>query len=114
MKAAYIATTAATAGVNRPGLLLELFRDFLHFAPDAQQVAAPDLADLLLGVAAAHELERHVERFGRAVPAVHAAAAVEVRRDADVIDADHLDGVIDVIDAVFHRRASGRRVLATD
>ena len=30
-----------------------------------QQVAAPDLADLLLGVAAAHELERHVERLAR-------------------------------------------------
>ena len=37
--------------------------DVLHFSPHPQQIAAPDLADLFLGVAAAHELERHVECF---------------------------------------------------
>ena len=75
----------------------------------AQQVAAPDLADLLLGVAAAHQLQRDVERLARVVPAVDAAAAVEVRRDADVIDADLLDDVVDVIDEVLDRGARRRR-----
>ena len=72
------------------------------------------LRDLRLGVAAADELERDVERLVGAVPAVDAAAAVEVRRDADVIDADHLHGVVDVIDEVLDRRARGRRELRVD
>ena len=83
---------------------LDVARDALDLAPHAQQVAAPDLADLLLGVAATHELERDVERLRRAVPAVDAAAAVEVGRDADVIDADLLDEVVDVIDEVLDGR----------
>src|SRR6267378_5669443 len=90
--------------MQSPASGLNLFGDLLHVAPDAQQIAAPDLGDLLLGVAAAHQFERDVERVGRAVPAVDAAAAVEVRRDADVIDPDELHGVVDVIDVVLHGR----------
>ena len=59
-----------------PGL--NLFGDLLRVGPDAEKVAAPDLPDLLFRVAAPHQLQRHVERFRRAVPAVDAAAAVEV------------------------------------
>ena len=80
------------------------------FAPDAEQIAAPDLADIPLAVAARFELGRHVRRFGRIGPARDAAAAVEVGADADVVDADQLDRVIDVIDEVCdgRRRPTGR------
>src|SRR4051812_11864037 len=79
----------------------------LHFVHDPQQVAAPQLGNLRLGVAAADQFERDVERLVGAVPAVDAAAAVEVGRNADVIDADQLDRVVDVIDEVLDRRAAG-------
>ena len=79
-----------------------------------QQVAAPQFGDLRFGVAAPHEFQRDVERLVGAVPAVHAAAAVEVRRDADVVDADQLHGVVDVIDEVLDRRARRRRELRVD
>ena len=69
-------------------LSLNLFRDPFDVTPYAQQVAAPNLCDLLFRVAAPHELERHVERFCRAIPALDPAAAIEVLCDANVIDAD--------------------------
>ena len=72
----------------------------LGLAPDAQQIAAPDLGDVLAAVAARCELGRDVGRLGRVGPARDAAAAVEVGADADVVDADQLDGVVDVIDEV--------------
>src|SRR6185503_786170 len=77
-------------------------------------IPAPDFADLLLGVAPANELQRHVERFRGAVPPLDAAAAVEVGRDADVVDANQLHRVIDVIDEVLDRRAAGGGPLAID
>ena len=69
-------------------LLLKFSRDALDFVHHAQQVAAPDFRDLLFGVAAAHEFQRHVEGSLGVVPSDHSAAAVEVGRDADVVDAD--------------------------
>src|SRR5262245_29763352 len=93
---------------------LNVLGDLLHLPPHPQQVARPDLADLLLGVAAADQLQRHVERFGGAVPAVDAAAAVEVRRDADVIDANQLHGLVDLVDEILDGRAPGGRPLAID
>src|SRR6188472_1596607 len=89
-------------------------RDFLDLAPDAKQIAAPDLRDLLFGVAPSHQFERHVEGFVGAVPAVDAAAAVEVRGDADVIDADQLDDIVDVVDEVLDGRARRLRVPLVD
>src|SRR5262245_46053361 len=93
---------------------LRLLRDPLDFGPDAQQVAAPDLADLLLRIAAAYQLDRHVHRLRGAVESVHAAAAVEVRRDADVVDADELHRIVDVIDVVLDGRTAGRGPLPID
>ena len=65
----------------------------------------PDLASpwLLIG-AAADELERDVECLGSVVPADDAPATVEVGRDADVIDSDTLDGVVDMVDEVADGR----------
>jgi hypothetical protein len=59
-------------------LLLQVSGDLLDFAPHAKEVTAPELADLLFGVAAPHQLQRDVERLGRAVPAIDTASAVEV------------------------------------
>src|SRR4051812_50025041 len=81
----------------------------LHFVHDPQQVAAPQLGNLRLGVAAADEFERDVERFVGAAPSLHAAAAVEVGRDAHVIDADQLHRVVDMVDEVLDRGAAGGR-----
>ena len=81
--------------------LLKLARHSLDLVHHPQQVAAPQFCDLLLRIAAAHKLQRHIERFGGIVPSRHAAAAFEVRRDADVIDADQLDRVVDVIDEIL-------------
>lgn len=57
---------------------------------------------MFFSVAAADELQRHVESFAGVVPTFDSAAAVEVGRDADVIDADQIYGVIDVIDKVLN------------
>src|SRR5690606_34111644 len=88
--------------------------DGLHLAEYAQQVAAPQLLDLLLGVAAADELERDVEGLGRVAPAVDAAAAIEVGADADVVDADELDRVVDVVDEVLDGGLRWRGEVAVD
>jgi hypothetical protein len=66
-----------------------------------QQVATPQFCDLFLAIAAARKFQGHVKGFAGVVPAGHAAAAFEVRRDAGVIDADQLDRVVDVIDEIL-------------
>src|SRR5262245_43319073 len=76
------------------GRCFERPRDALALVHDSEQVAAPELADLFLGVAPPDQFERHVEGLVGAVPAVDAAAAVEVRRDADVLETDLLDRVV--------------------
>src|SRR5690242_19838455 len=70
----------------------------LHLAPHAQQVAAPDLGDV--GVAEAGAVQRggHVARLAGVLPAGDAAAAVEVRGDADVVDAGDVGDVADLLD----------------
>src|SRR5579864_1885974 len=83
-------------------LLLEIASNALDLVHHAQQVSAPELCDLLLGISAADELQRHVERLARVAPADDAAAAIEIRRDADVVDADLLHRVVDMIDEVLH------------
>jgi hypothetical protein len=45
----------------------------------------------------ADELQRHVERFGRVVPAGDSAAAVEVGADSNMIDSRDLHRVVDVV-----------------
>ena len=81
--------------------------DVLYSAPDAEQIAAPDLLDVGFAVAALDEFAGDVAAFGGVVPASNAAAAVEVGADADVVDAGDLDDVLDVIYVVAD---VGRRV----
>src|SRR5689334_11705633 len=89
--------------------LLQFLSDLLDFSPDSEQIAAPEFSDLLFGVAAADQFEGDVEGFGGAVPAVDSAAAIKVRRNSNVIDADELHGVIDVIHEVLDVGTGGGR-----
>ena len=95
-------------------LFLQFRRDPLDFVHDPQQVAAPEFFYLLFSIAAADELQSHVEGFAGVVPADDAAAAVEVGGDADVVDADELHGIIDMVDEVFDRGGRITRVLLVD
>jgi len=62
----------------RPGsaLALDLGGDRLHLVEHAQQVAAPQQRDLLLGVAASHQFQGHVECLGGIVSVSDAAAFI--------------------------------------
>src|SRR5438093_7962075 len=79
------------------GPRLELLRDLLCIAPDAHRVPAPDLADLVLGVPTAHQLDRHIGGFARVVVSLYSTAAIHVRADGHVVDPDELDRVVDVV-----------------
>ena len=89
-------------------------RDLFDLAPHPEQITAPDFRDLFFRVAPADELERHVEALGRAVPPVHASAAVEIGRDSDVVDANQLYGVVDVVHVILNGGATGGRPLPID
>ena len=65
-------------------------------------------------IAAADKLQSHVEGFAGVVPADDAAAAVEIGGDADVVDANELHGIIDMVDEVFDRGGRITRVLLVD
>src|SRR5690606_13531688 len=79
--------------------------------PDPQQVAAPDLRDVFVAVAALAQLGGDVAGFGGVHPAGDAATAIEVGGDADVVDAGDLRDVLDVVDVFLHR---GQRVFLLD
>ena len=104
------------AGAGGTGLTarLDILSDSFNLRPDPQQIPAPDLADLFLRVAPPHQFQRDVEGLGGVVPAVDAAAAVEVGRNADVVDPDQLHGVVDVIDEIPDRGAGWSGVLRHD
>src|SRR5579885_3358834 len=80
----------------------------LHFAPYAQQVAAPDLGDI--GVAETRAAQRggDIARLRRIHPAGDAAAPVEIGSNADVVDAGDFRDVFDVRDQIVDR---GERIL---
>src|SRR5689334_13666890 len=79
--------------------------DFFDVAHNAEQVATPEFRDLVFGVAAPHELRRDVQSLARIGVAVDATAAIEVGADPDVVYADQLHRIVDVVDEVLHRRA---------
>src|SRR6185503_364414 len=83
-------------------LTLKLARDLFDFFHDPEQVAAPKLGDLLFVVSAANQFERDRERFTRIVPSDQAASAIEIRGNADVIDAEQIYGIIDMVDKIFN------------
>src|SRR5580704_12748948 len=92
----------------------QFLRDLLYFSPNSKQTAAPQLSDLFFRVTAPNQFERDVEGFRRAVPAVNSAAAIEVRRNSNVIDSNELHRVVDVIHKVLNVGSAGGRELCVD
>src|SRR5579864_3796154 len=84
-------------------------RRLLRFAPYPQEVAAPQFGYIAFRVASAKKFGGHVLALAFAVPALDAAAVIEVRCDAHVVDADFLDGVGDRLYELGYRAARGRR-----
>src|SRR5215469_3651362 len=90
---ASVAPSSAAARCRAPGrraalrsaLRMVCSSVLLHLAPHAQQVAAPDLGDVLVAEAGASQRSGEVARLRRVVPAGEAATTVEVRSDAHVI-----------------------------
>ena len=75
-----------------------------YLAEDAKQVAAPELVDALLGIAAA---QHGVSDHGEVADVAHASrqrrAAVEVAAERDMIFADEMDGFIHHVNPLVHR-----------
>ena len=65
-------------------------------AHDAEEVAAPDFLDVGLAVAAGEELAGELDELGGAGEAGDTAVAVEVGAEADMVDADYGDGVVEM------------------
>src|SRR4029453_15891188 len=92
-------------------LVLQLGGGALNFVHDTKQVAAPKFFDLRFAVASANKLDGDVQRLAGVVPADDAAAAVEVGREADVIDTDEFDGIVNVVDEISQIRRTVAWVL---
>ena len=90
-----------------PAFSLQLLADLLDFAEDTEQVAAENLAAVFGGVAALHQGCRNLGQVGRRIEALGQlpADAIEVRTEADVIDACDFRDVVDVVDEHGERRA---------
>lgn len=79
-----------------------------NLAEDAQQVAAPELADALFTVASPeHGISDHRQIADVAHAACERGASVEVGAEADVIFSDDLDGAIDDSDPVIDGHCDG-------
>ncbi len=78
-------------------------RRSLHLLPDAQEIAAPELGDIRFGVTALDQLGGHVANLADIVEAFYAAAIIEIRADADMVDTDLSDRVIDGVDEILDR-----------
>ena len=65
-------------------------------AHDTEEIAAPDLLDVGFAVAAGKELTGEVEELGAVGESGDATVAVEVSAEAHMVDAHHLDGMLEV------------------
>ena len=68
--------------------------------PAPQEISAPHLGNFFFRVPAFHEFVSHIECFGGVVPAVDAATTIEVGADANIVNSNQIDGVVDMIDKV--------------
>src|SRR3954465_3270765 len=75
-----------------------------HLAKYAQEIPAPDLGDIRLGIPPAYELPRHIDRLTLIVESNDACAMIEIRADSDVIDSNALYYVVDLIEVVVQGR----------
>src|SRR5258708_22217164 len=83
--------------------------DFPHHA---QEVAAHDLLDILLAIAAFQQTRRDGRHLRHVFePDRHSVDAIPIAPDADVIDAGHRHRMVDVRDRIFESRAALRLCL---
>ena len=75
----------------------------MHLAHDAEEIASPEFAQVFLRESFGHEALRQHEIIGCRGESAHAAVAVEVRADADVVDAGHFNHIHDVAHGVDER-----------
>src|SRR6202035_5130304 len=78
----------------------------LSLCPYAQEVAAPQFGNIPLRVMPAEQFGGHVLALSFILPAHYASPVIEIRGDADVIDSDLLDCIVNRIDKLSDR---GRR-----
>src|SRR5450830_1784801 len=81
--------------------VIDRFGGLLDLVPHPQEVTAPQLGDIGFGVTALEQFGGDVAGVADVLPALKAAAIVEVRRNADVIDADLAHGVVDGIPPIL-------------
>ena len=79
----------------------------------AQEIAAPERGDLLPIVAAPQQFGRDVRALRGVAPAGEPAAAVKIRGDADMLDADPPHRVVDVVGEVGDRDRLGLGIPAS-
>src|SRR4051812_16709333 len=70
-------------------------------AQQAQDVAAPDLLKVGFGVTLGQQALADLPVAGGVVEARDPAAAVEVQADADMVDAGHLQGVVEMVHEIL-------------
>ena len=68
----------------------------LRFLHDAEEVAAPDLLDILLVIVAGKELTGEADELRAATKACDAAVAIEIGAEPYMIDAHDVDGMLEV------------------
>src|SRR5690554_2824376 len=97
---------AAIAAIGpRPAQPSAPLRPRLDLRPHPHQVAAEDLADVLVRMPACLQAGDEVGEVGDGAQALGQLAvdAVEIRADADVVDADQLHRVVDLVEHVADR-----------
>ena len=75
----------------------------LYFSHYAQEVSTPNLSDVFIRIALFNEASCDVDEVVVALATFHAATAVEVRTDTDVIDTCHFNHVVEVCHEVVER-----------
>src|SRR5262245_38013567 len=91
--------------VSSPCDILQINSFSDHFAHYAQKIATHDLLDILLAVAALQQGGRDCWHPGYVLePYRYFFDAVPIAADADVIDAGHLHGMVNMRDCVFECR----------
>ena len=74
------------------------FREAFRSLQNPQEISAPDCGYLFLSVAAPHEFCRDVGRIRFTIEAGDARAVIEIRADTDMLPANALGDVVDMID----------------
>ena len=69
------------------------------------------MRNILFAIPAPDKFERNVEGLAGIIPADNPSAAIKIRADADVIDTDQLNGMVNVVNEILD---VGRRPLLVE